>query len=393
MNKLLLLSLAAIAVYAGDDTCPAYSDWLPWSNDCLWLPFDDMRDKAIAACDITVPDNMLKPIPSFGEMPDKCGHCSFKFRCRKRSPDGDCFPLNAEREVCHEHSDVCEMPKIPMAGLDCKYDVAGQIFMQCGNRPDVADWMRHGFREYAKVLPQFHCKKSGDKCSCCCHPYAPSEDGTTCVEHSEPKCESWGDWNDWSEKCLWFPPKQMRLDWQEHTGMEIPISKKAMKVYDKFNKMPDGSDFPDRCGMCSFKFKARKRSEMSEEGKKDCFPLDVMKKPCGNEDVPNAGDICTLPKMLGSCNYTQHMRKLFGTKGKEKLKKMPMTKRMDFVKVLTNFPHGKCIEKDGQCKCCCHPYEPNAEGTECVVAKFCDFPTDWPSQIDYNLADDALWFL
>ena len=60
---------------------------------------------------------------------------------------------------------------------------------------------------------------------CCCHPYMPNADGTACMEHNgkqrflprqyvkaytEPECENWSEWNDWSDECVWLPPSQMR---------------------------------------------------------------------------------------------------------------------------------------------------------------------------------------
>jgi hypothetical protein len=158
-----------------------------------------------------------------------------------------------------------------------------------------------------------------------------------------------------------------------------------MNAMKKF-KLPEGLEIPEQCGMCSFKFRCRKRSPRSAEGKKKCFPIQVMKKPCTNDDMPGAAEVCTLPKIFNSCNYTEHIKKLLGPLVRAKMNKMPMNMKHDFLDMISNLPHGRCIEKEGQCKCCCHPYQPNADGTECVLAEMCNWPSTFDS-VDFKLGD------
>lgn len=41
--------------------------------------------------------------------------------------------------------------------------------------------------------------------------------------------------------------------------------------------------------------------------------------------------------------------------------------------------------------CCCHPYEPNADGTACEVKDMCKSPEENGVTFDMNLPDDDSW--
>lgn len=389
--KLLLTLLVSIGVAYATDSCPAFQPWKEWTSDCLWLPYDDIRNKAIEACDITVPEAFKVSLPNIEGMPDKCGHCSFKFRCQKRAPTDTCFPINTEHQTCHEFGDVCNMPKLTWHDLGCKWNLASMVFKQCHNRDGMSDEYREHLAGMSKNMPKFHCTEKEGQCKCCCHPHAPNAAGDECTEHTEPECQEFGEYNDWNDKCVWFPPDQLRKDFQDHCGMAYKPSKHAEKAMKKF-KLPDGLKIPEQCGMCSFKFKCKKRDAKSAAGKKECFPLQVMKKPCTNEDMPGAGDVCTLPKIFNSCNYTEQIKKLLGPLVRSKMNKMPLSMKHDFLEMIANLPHGRCIEKDGKCKCCCHPYQPSEDGTRCVLARMCNFPSDF-DDFDFKLEDTDSWFL
>jgi hypothetical protein len=392
MKTLTILALfVTVVAVSADDTCPNFRDWMPWTDKCLWFPFEQMRDDMIQACGVTFTGELPTLPPPPANFPtDQCGHCSFKFRCRKREQSDDCSPIDAEVEHCHDGSKggICTLPKIEHADLGCKYAVVPYWLMQCANRPDVPDWRRDQMTKWGDIVPKFHCLPGENDCKCCCHPYQPNADGTACEMYEEPTCEPFSDWKGWSDKCLFFPPKEMKKDVEEHCDFQFP---KKMKnpVMDKF-KLPGGIE-PSRCGMCSFKINCRTRPVNSAAGKKECFPLDMQKKACGNEECEGCGDVCELPKIGNDCDYSKKIKKLLGPAIKSRLKKAPPSMRHGMIKALSGMPHGKCIEKDGKCKCCCHPYEPNAEGTECVVKSMCQTPEEAGVEVDLNL-DDSLWF-
>jgi hypothetical protein len=397
MKSLFLLPILLAVAFADDDTCPNYGAWLPWTDQCLWFPFTAIRQGVIDACDVTVTglDNMGPfPTPPASFPTEPCGHCSFKFRCRKRAVSEGCNPIDGEMEHCHEGSqgEICTFPKIQKKKLGCKYAVVPEMLKQCANRQDIPEWRVMQKQKFSKIVPKFHCidEADGDGCKCCCHPYAPNAEGTECVLHQEPECEPYSDWNDWSEKCLFFPPKQMKKDFEEHCDFKFNKKSKEHPIFDKL-KLP-GDLEPTKCGMCSFQVKCRQRSPTSAAGKKECFPLDVQKRACGNEQCEGCGDVCELPKIGPDCNYNEKMRKILGPAIKSRMKKMPVMMRHHLLRMIMNLPHGKCVEADGKCKCCCHPYEPNADGSACVLKNICKTPEEAGVEFDMNLPDDDSFF-
>jgi len=194
----------------------------------------------------------------------------------------------------------------------------------------------------------------------------------------------------WSDKCFWFPPDEMKKDFIDHCDFHVKDPQKE----DMMSKMklPEGFESPDRCGYCSFKVKCRKREVTSAGGKKECFPLDVEKKACGPDDCETCGNVCQLPKLLGNCNYTDHMRKILGPGIRGRMKKMPHAMQMGLTKMVSLLPHGNCVEKEDKCHCCCHPYEPNADGTQCLLKQMCKTHEDLGIEFDLNLPDNSFWF-
>ena len=129
----------------------------------------------------------------------------------------------------------------------------------------------------------------------------------------------------------------------------------------KHMKIPEAikDAIPDRCGYCSFKFKCRKRSVHSADGNKECLcviflclnndsnrcsPMEMEKKACGEDDCEGCSDVCVLPKVLGSCNITQTLRKVIGPSIKSTMKKLPHSIRDGLMRAIAHMPHGKCIE-------------------------------------------------
>jgi hypothetical protein len=388
VKSVLCLSLAAV-VFAD---CPAFGDWREWTDQCVWFPLKEVRKSLIDACDVSVDLDSMPDPPPMPELPAACGHCSYKFRCRKREKSEDCFPLDGEKQVCEEHATVCDMPPFPLHNLGCRYEYAPYYLKQCLNRPDISEARREGYRKMMDMLPNFHCKDVNGQCKCCCHPYMPSEDGAQCVQHEVPQCDEYSDWTGWSDKCLWWPPQEIKNDIVEHCDFTMKTNPQQEEWMNKL-KLPDDMTVPDRCGYCSFKVKCRKREIKSADGKKECFPFDMEKKACGaDDDCPTCADTCELPKFMGSCNYTDQMRKLVGPGIKSRLKKVPHAMQMGLMKMITHLPHGKCVEKDGKCFCCCHPYEPNEDGTECLLKDVCKTPEDVGIDFDMNLPDNDAWW-
>jgi hypothetical protein len=391
--KLFVLA-ALFAVTLAQNSCPNWQPWREWTDECLWLPLDNIRKKATEACDITIDWTKVPKVPDIEGMPEACGHCSFKFRCRKMESKQDgCFALEGESQQCGDGTkgDVCEMPKIEKHEIGCKYAMAKMFMEQCVNRADLPDWKREGYEKMGDMLPEMNCVEHAGKCYCCCHPYAPKMDGSNhvCEMQREPECEDFTAWNDWTDQCLWFPPDELKTTFQSHCGIQLPQSKGKEKDIMSKLKLPDGFEMPERCGYCSFKLKCHKRALTDAQGHKKCFPVEAKKKACGEDDCEGCGDVCTLPKLFNSCNYTSHLRKILEPGLRNKLRKMPYSMKRGLVNMLGMMPHGKCVEKDGECKCCCHPYEPNADGTACVPHKMCDFPED---AIDLNLDQEAFAF-
>lgn len=86
--------------------------------------------------------------------PDKCGHCAFKFRCRRREAKEGCLSVDGEKQVCDEFGDVCTMPKHPKVG--CRWG-ALDATQSCLNRADLPDWRREGYRKLLSNLPEGNC--------------------------------------------------------------------------------------------------------------------------------------------------------------------------------------------------------------------------------------------
>jgi hypothetical protein len=138
-------------------------------------------------------------LPEGLQMPDKCGFCSFKFRCRKRDPQGKpgCFPVDADKKACGPDDcpgcgDVCSLPLMSSVfegntgGLEeCEWNKKLMDLMKGRVKSYMSKmrnyWRRRGFKHIMKYMPTGSCKQVGDSCKCCCHPYEPSEDGSTCV--------------------------------------------------------------------------------------------------------------------------------------------------------------------------------------------------------------------
>jgi hypothetical protein len=393
MMKLVTFVALLAVVYGQEDTCPSFQDWRSWTDECIWFPLSNIRSSVIDACDIKVDTSGMPEMPVIPNMPEKCGHCSFKFRCQKRAESDGCFPINGEKEVCSEHGDVCHMPPFPVYNLGCKYELAPHYLRQCHSRPDISDVKREGMMKLTGMMPEFHCSENDGHCHCCCHPFMPSEDGSSCVQHEMPECEAFSAWNDWSEKCMWLPVSDLQKDLSEHCDFEMKPGAKGGDFLKKL-KLPDSFNLDQRCGMCSFKLKCRKRDVKSLAGKKECFPLDIQKKACGAEDCETCATPCALPKLAEDCNLMDKVRTMIGPGIRSRMKKVPHSMRMGMMKMLSNMPNGKCIEKDDKCHCCCHPYEPTQEG-ECVLKDVCKNAEDMGIEVDMNLPadDNAFWFL
>ena len=69
---------------------------------------------------------------------------------------------------------------------------------------------------------------------------------------------------------MWFPPDELRADFVEHCDFHMPDAEND-KAKELLKKLPEGFQWPDRCGYCSFKIKCAKRSDHSAAGVKECL--------------------------------------------------------------------------------------------------------------------------
>jgi hypothetical protein len=368
MRSFVAILLVVAAVYAHEeveieknDTCPAFGDWLPWSDQCLWFPLSKMRSDIADACQTTF--NITKhgsvvPTPPGFTIPDRCGHCSFKFRCRKREKVEGCLSIEAEKKSCEEHSEVCTLPPSPHVG--CKWNVFAAGLKACLNRADLPDWRREAYRKFADGMPEANCIQKGDQCKCCCHPFRPSEDGLTCVKEPEPECPAFNNFNNWST-CLWYPFASMMKNIQDHCELDAKETPEAVIP------TPAGLQIPEKCGFCSFQMRCRKR-----EKKEGCFYLDAEKKACGPNDCPTCGDACTMKKLNGTCNWGNFVASNLHAKLESMMTdKQPYWRKRGIKNLMQHIPYGTCKSIGETCKCCCHPYEPNEDGTACVLTQMC----------------------
>jgi hypothetical protein len=137
---------------------------------------------------------MQDALPEGVEIPERCGFCSFKVKCRTRDAAGKpgCFPVEADRVACGEDDcegcgGVCNLPFLTPTDDLGKCDWNKKMMKLLARIGEVrikkmkSYWKRKGFIKMAKQLPVGSCKEVGDQCACCCHPYEPSEDGSSCV--------------------------------------------------------------------------------------------------------------------------------------------------------------------------------------------------------------------
>ncbi|KFD49000.1 hypothetical protein D918_08154 [Trichuris suis] len=375
----LLLLTFGFSLADHHEHCPAWKDWKPWT-DCLWYPTQNMYTKIAHACGLHADRNLtgVLGIPGEEKPPPMCGHCSFKFRCRRRDNVKDCYPLDGQVDVCHDHGQICSLPKLPHLG--CGYAFINEKLKQCFTRPDTPSYVRLGYRKMFESIPKKHCIEKDGMCKCCCGDYEPNEAGTECVKPPAHDCPAFGPPSEWSE-CLWFPMKDLVKHVEDHCHVHPDADGYRPPV-----ATPPGIHIPEKCGYCSFRVKCMKRDK-----KDGCLwvlnnhlftfwlsqlfysELRLGKKSCGHDDCPTCGDICTMDKINGSCSFPRVLQERlwddFVAKSKEK--HMPHWKRDGYAKVLMQLPYSSCKEVGDKCKCCCHPYHPNEDGTACVVKDYC----------------------
>ncbi|VDP23944.1 unnamed protein product [Soboliphyme baturini] len=274
--------------------------------------------------------------------------------------------MEGESQVCHEFNKICSLPPHPKLG--CHWQAYKEIIRQCTSRAELEEWQRKGYEKMFHNIPDGHCIKKDDQCKCCCGGYVPNEEGTECVKSKESECGDWGQRTEWSQ-CLWFPLSKMAKDLESHCDVEKKSHPIPMEM-----PTPAGFHIPQKCGFCSFSVRCQKRTH-----KDGCFPLRIEKKACGNDDhCPHCGDICTLKKQNGTCEWTNHL--LFGLwkkfEAKAKESHMPLWRHQGYSNILKYLPKAECKAVGDDCKCCCHPYEPNADGTACVPKGYCKSPKE-----------------
>jgi len=300
------------------------------------------------------------PLPENFQFPEKCGQCSFKVRCRKRDKKDGCYSLDVQKETCNEFGNICTVPK--HSRLGCKYNILLAAAKNCLNRPDLADWRRDALRRFTDGLPEGNCIQKGEECKCCCHPYRPNQEGTECVKEEEQQCPAFGAFNDWSQ-CLWYPLSNVAKGIKEHCQLDY-----KGELPPNLMQTPPGLQIPEKCGYCSFKTRCRKREKAD-----GCFHIDAEKKACGNGDCPTCGDVCTMPKIGDSCEWGRIVGGGLLSQLDNYTKALPYWRQRGIGHLARHLPYGHCKEVNGQCKCCCHPYEPTADGTSCQLSALCSF--------------------
>jgi len=385
MNTLIAFALLVGVAFASEPAnCPAWQPFNDFTSECVWYPLNNMRRKIVEHCGLPpppggFPEGTMIPFPSGESMPTSpCGNCGYKMRCRKRGlpPTDGCFLLDAEKKACgnEEHAgygDVCNLPKTVRG--DCYWGQYLAGLKQCLNaNPNLPLWRREGYQKMLKILPSGHCVEKDGRCKCCCDPYWPSEDGASCVKREPDHCPAFGEFNGWSQ-CLWYPEAELIQGIRSHCELtggpaRVPFPEPSADV-----------QIPEKCGWCSFKVRCKKREE--HEG---CFHVIADKQNCGPSDCPTCGSPCEMNKIDNGCDYAGRltsrvknavvqMQKAAEASGK----KIPRWKKEGYLRMLSLMPHGKCIEKNDKCHCCCHPFEPKegADGTiTCAVKSTCQGP-------------------
>jgi hypothetical protein len=405
--KLIILALCGLLAIAEED-CPEFRAESELS-ECIWprnaegkMSFEPIVETFLDKCKIEM-DMKGQKRPDITDkhsidMPPACGKCSYKFKCANREVKDGCFPIKAEKEVCEEHGDVCEMPKTPEFD-NCKWNLLTAGFQQCVlNRPDLPEWRRQGYYQGGRFLPEQNCVPEGDKCMCCCHPYRPVKNGDayTCEEVPDraaaEACPAFGEYNDWSE-CLWYPLTQVAKDVNAHCALGSLVP--GMKLDEMINKRIEAEEKdPDRqkmleklptekCGYCSFKIRCAKR-----EHSDTCFGFQGDKKACGPDDCETCGEPCAMAKIeagtsvpeevVGTCDYHKMILGYLKQKAGPFMKMMGNNywKKRGFGQLMKFMPMGKCVAAGDGCKCCCHPYTPSEDGSQCVLSDVCRLPDD-----------------
>ncbi|VDP24022.1 unnamed protein product [Soboliphyme baturini] len=91
-SSALIILIPLLAVYV-NAACPTFSNWTSWTDECLWYPLRNMYSKIADTCGIPSMRNLstVVPTPPGFVIPERCGHCSFKFRCRNRTKTESCL--------------------------------------------------------------------------------------------------------------------------------------------------------------------------------------------------------------------------------------------------------------------------------------------------------------
>jgi len=382
MKYLILLAFVCLAMA---EDCPPMEAMNEWTSDCIWYPLANMRKRMVEHCGLPPPpggfvNTTMIPFPAGESMPTSpCGNCGFKMRCQKRAPPPKegCFLVNAEKKVCEETDGtgfgaVCDLPKTVRG--DCYWAQYLAGLKQCINaNPSLPMWRRQGYQDLLKILPSGHCVEKDGRCKCCCDPYWPNEEGTACVKKEPDHCPAWGNYNEWSQ-CLWYPEQDLIKGIKDHCQLTTTGPAKI-----PFPEADPAVTVPEKCGYCSFKIRCMKRDE--HEG---CFHVKADKKNCGPDDCPTCGNPCAMDKIDGGCDWQAHLSNRvknaivqIGKVAEATGKKIPRWKKEGYMRMLSLMPFGRCIEKDGKCHCCCHPYEPKQDESgniTCQVKSTCQGP-------------------
>ncbi|VDP15674.1 unnamed protein product [Soboliphyme baturini] len=237
------------------EPCPTWGDWRNWTSECTWLPMTSVKTRIEVACGRNISsDSNSIPLPDDFQAPELCGYCSAKLRCRKRPHKENCASIDIENSLCTEYGNICELN--PTARAGCNWQIYGEMHRQCIDTPAISDMKREEHRKLMTDVPEMSCTTIGSKCRCCCLPWEPNSQGTECVKPEFNQCRPWKEWTDWSQ-CLWFPQGWMVRNIRQHCALDYKVD-----IPNMFHA-PEGQQFTEKCGFCSFRVRCRKRISTS----------------------------------------------------------------------------------------------------------------------------------
>jgi len=188
------------------DTCAAFGEWNDWSQ-CLWYPEANLIQGIRDHCQLTGGPSKI-PFPEVSDgvtIPEKCGFCSFKLRCKKRDESEGCFGVRMDKKNCGPDDcancgSPCHMPKATDGTCDWQAQLSARVKNAIVQMQKVLEaqgkkvprWKKEGYLRLLSVMPFGKCIEQGGQCHCCCHPYEPKEENGAITCQVKATCQ--GPW-------------------------------------------------------------------------------------------------------------------------------------------------------------------------------------------------------